>query len=64
MQLSESAITSLKELYLKHFGVILSTEEAHQRGLELLQLFKLIYRPIPKTNSWMVNPVVPVYEIE
>lgn len=50
MQLSHKAITDFKQIYLRKFSQQLSDEEANKLGVELLEFFKLIYKPIPKTN--------------
>lgn len=47
MKLSNNAIQEFKEIYLKKFDVELSIEQANEKGLELLNLFKLIYKHIP-----------------
>lgn len=48
MQLSTKAIVDFKKVYQKKFGVSLADIEANEKGLELLNLFKLVYRLIPK----------------
>lgn len=48
MQLSNKAITDFKKIYFKKFGVNLTDGEANEKGIELLTLFRLVYRPIPK----------------
>ncbi len=50
MQLSQIAIDKFKKIYLKEYGVNLADSEANSRGLSLLNLFKLIYKPIPKNE--------------
>lgn len=50
MQLSTKAITDFKKIYQKKFGVNLTDIEANEKGVELLEFFKLFYRPIPKTQ--------------
>lgn len=47
MQLSKTAIKKFKEIYFTEFGKRISDEEANKKGWELLNLFKLIYEPIP-----------------
>lgn len=51
MQLSVSAISNFKRVYEQRFGVMLSDEEANEKGLDLLRFMKLIYKPIPKTQQ-------------
>lgn len=48
MQLSNEAISDFKRIYLKKFGVSLTDIEANEKGVDLLNLFRLLYRPIPK----------------
>lgn len=50
MQLSHKAITDFKWIYLEKFNQQLSDEEANKLGVELLEFFKLIYKPIPKNE--------------
>lgn len=49
-QLSQEAIDSFKSLYLKHEGVELSDEQANTKGLEILEMMKVVYRDIPKNE--------------
>ncbi|HEX3033940.1 MAG TPA: hypothetical protein VHT73_02260 [Thermodesulfobacteriota bacterium] len=44
MRLSKEAIEEFKEIYRKKFGEVISDEEAYEKGLRLLRLFKLIYQ--------------------
>ena len=48
MKLSQKAIDDFKKIYFKQFGIDLSDEEANALGIELLEFFRLIYKPIPK----------------
>lgn len=48
MRLSKKAIDEFKVIYLQKFGIQLSDEQANELGVELLEFFKLIYKPIPK----------------
>ena len=48
MRISKERIEEFKQLYLKQFGEGLSDEEAHELALQLLQLFKVVYRPLPQ----------------
>lgn len=50
MRLSEKAISEFKRIYAEKFGVDLSKEQANSYGIELLQLFKLVYRSIPSSK--------------
>jgi hypothetical protein len=51
MRLSKEAIKEFKEIYYEEFGERISDEEAQDLGESLLSLFKIIYRPIPKSNK-------------
>ena len=51
MRLSKNAIKEFKKIYLKEFGQTLSDEEAQEKGLNLLSLFKIIYRAIPEDKK-------------
>ena len=65
MSFSIQAINDFKRLYLKHFHLELENEDVAILGMELLSFFKLIYRAVPKVDSYKVlTQVVPVYEIE
>jgi len=50
MQLSSKAIEDFKKIHLKKFGVLLTNDEANRLGIELLEFFRLIYKPIPKKD--------------
>lgn len=47
MKLSEKAITEFREIYQKRYDTLLKEEEVNELGLELLDLFKSIYRSVP-----------------
>lgn len=51
MRLSNKAIANFKEIYLQEFSVELTDNQANEKGLELLEFFKLIYKPIPKSDA-------------
>ena len=48
MRLSKKAIDEFKSIYFQKFGIQLSDEQANELGVELLEFFKLIYKPVPK----------------
>jgi hypothetical protein len=50
MHLSEEHITSFQALYLKRFGKEISSKEAGEKGVKLLRLIMLIYRPMTQTE--------------
>jgi len=51
MKLSAKAIQEFKEIYFKEYHKQLSDSEANEKGLSLLNFFKLIYRPILKEKN-------------
>lgn len=50
LKLSKKALEEFKAIYLAEFGVALNDTEANKLGVELLELFRIIYRPIPKKD--------------
>jgi len=50
-KLSNQATNEFIDIYLKEYGVRLNRENAEKLAIELLEFFKLIYRPIPKTET-------------
>ena len=49
--LSDKALQEFKEIWLKEIGEEISDERAVELGINLLNLFDHIYRPVPK--EWM-----------
>ena len=63
--LSQKAVTDFQAAYKKENGREISYDEAQRQGLQLLRLFQLIYRPIPKdipVNREMSNREMKKYE--
>lgn len=50
MQLSDKKIAEFQKLYLKHFGQEISREEAHEKGIKLIRLIELVYKPMAKAD--------------
>lgn len=50
-QLSREALDSFKAIYLKHEGVALSDEQANSKGLEVLEMMKIVCRDILKGDE-------------
>jgi hypothetical protein len=44
--LSEKRIAEFQALYKRHFGEDLSKEEAYEKGVRLIRMVQLVYRPI------------------
>lgn len=49
--ISKTALGEFKEIYRKEYGEDISDDEAIDLALNLLGLFKCIYRPLPKHPS-------------
>jgi hypothetical protein len=49
--LSDQALKEFKEIWRKQFGEEISDERAVELGINLLNLFDHIYRPVPR--EWM-----------
>lgn len=47
MRISEERIKEFKQIYRDTYGEDLSDERAYELALQLLQFFKVIYRPLP-----------------
>ena len=50
MLLSDRQITEFKTLYKNHFGKKISREEAYEKGINLINLIRILYRPITKNE--------------
>lgn len=55
--LSQQAIAEYQTIHKKVYGKKISQDEAMQKGMELLRLFQLVYKPIPKRESGIGQPV-------
>ena len=51
MEISNAALMEYKQIYLKQFGVTLADDQAKEQAIELLRVFRIIYRPIPDRNE-------------
>jgi hypothetical protein len=51
MQLSKQAIDEFKAIYKEEFGENIDDKKAYELAVDLLNLFKIIYRPIPKHDT-------------
>lgn len=49
--LSPEAIQEFKQLYREEFGEELPDQAALEKATKLINLFKVIYRPIPKRDG-------------
>lgn len=48
MLLTSNQITRFQEIYQKRFGKKISREEALEKGIKLVRLMQIVYRPITK----------------
>ena len=48
--LSKEQITKFQTLYKNRFGVEISREQAYEKGVKLIRLIELIYKPITKDD--------------
>jgi len=53
--LSSEAIAEFKEIYERKFAKKISNEAALEMATELIELWRVIYRPIPKKCNTMRN---------
>lgn len=48
-------IETFQKLYKERFGIELTTEEAHEKGLQVLRLVSAIYRPMCVADNQKVT---------
>jgi len=48
MQLTDEDILKFQALYKSEFGMEISREDAHEKGIQLLRLMSLVYKPMTK----------------
>lgn len=49
--ISPQALDDLKKLYFKHYGMLLNDQQALDLDIKLVDLFKVIARPIRKVDK-------------
>lgn len=49
-RLSQKAIDDFKKVYFQQQGIKLSDDEANTKGLEVLEMVKIVFRDIPKNE--------------
>jgi len=47
MGIDQVALDELKQIYLKHYGVLLTNEQVLDLGIKLIEFFKVVARSIP-----------------
>ena len=50
MQITDRQLENFIEIYQKNFGVRLDRESAYRKGVQILQLMKLTYKPVTKND--------------
>ena len=50
MVLSDKNISDFQELYRKHFGKEIGKQEAYEKGIKLVRLMSLVYKPISQSQ--------------
>lgn len=50
MRLTDKHISDFQKLYLEEYGVTLSEDEALERSTKLIELIRIIYKPISKED--------------
>lgn len=53
--LSDEQITKFQTLYKNHFGKEISREEAYEKGIKLIRLVEITYKPMTKDQHQMVQ---------
>lgn len=51
MHISDEKIEEYRKIYKEQFGEEISKEEAREQGINLVNLMKLIYKPITKEDA-------------
>lgn len=51
MGITQTALEELRQIYLKHYGDLLTDEQVLDLGIKLIELFKVIAKPIPKVDN-------------
>ncbi len=46
MVLSDEDITKFQKLYKEQFGIEISKEDAYEKGIKLLRLMSIVYKPM------------------
>ena len=53
--LSDEQISKFQKIYKTRFGKEISREEAYERGVKLMRLVKLVYKPMTEDEFKMVE---------
>ncbi|HRH25303.1 MAG TPA: hypothetical protein PLQ20_03145 [Candidatus Paceibacterota bacterium] len=55
MVLSDEDITKFQKLYKEHFGVEISKEDAYEKGVKLLRLMSIVYKPMTEKDYDLIQ---------
>ena len=50
LELTNKEIEEFQALYSKHFGATISREDALEQSSSFIELFKLVYKPVKKSD--------------
>ncbi len=53
--LSDEQITKFQTLYKSHFGKEIGREEAHEKGMKLIRLIQIIWKPMTENEYQKVQ---------
>lgn len=59
MQIDREDIEELKKIYTEDYGEALTDSEAMEMGQRLLNLFQVIYRPLPPDSTKPIDTAPP-----
>ena len=51
MVIAQSDLEELRQIYLRHYGSLLTDKQVLDLGIKLVELFKVIARPIPQVDK-------------
>lgn len=55
MRLSDEDITKFQTLYKSEFGMEINREDAYEKGVKLLRLMSIVYKPMTKEEHALIE---------
>lgn len=55
MVLSDEDIAKFQKLHKEHFGVEISKEDAYEKGVKLLRLMSIVYKPMTQKEYNLIQ---------
>lgn len=55
MTVTPQGLEKFKILYLKHYGIKLSDQDALNKAIQTLNFFKILSKPIPKADEHILK---------